>query len=94
MALRTRIHVVCDLCEEPLCWPPDENEDRYSDGRDIRFFDNIAEAESAAVASGWEPVDPNDDHIDRQLRCTGCIGRRRAMREWIKVHRVIDYVSE
>lgn len=81
------MHVLCDLCKEPLCWPPD---DHGSDGRDTRFFDNIATAETAAVAAGWQPVNPHDDHINQALRCTACVNRGRAMHAWIKQNRMHD----
>lgn len=85
------MHVVCDRCGDPLCWPAD---DQGSDGRDTRFFDNIATAESTALRQGWGQLDPFDDHIGAAMQCTECRGRIAAMRSWIKVNRMIDHVDD
>lgn len=85
MALVSRFHVLCDLCDESLCWPAGED----TDGQDVMFFRNVIEAEDAATVQGWERIDPSDDHVVSPLRCIGCINRLAAMRAWIRQNRVV-----
>lgn len=87
MAVLSCCHVQCDICREFMYWPAG---DEGSDGQDTRFFDNITEAEDAALADGWERLNAFSDRVIDGLRCRACINRSRAMHAWIKQNRMYD----